>query len=209
MRLLLDGGADPSRADINNGDTPLMQAAREGYLEVLRLLLGRGAAVDAASTKEHATAFHYACLRNHAGCLEALARAGCDVGLKTKVGLTGWEIVAEKECCKDAARRLHALARQAFVGVLVELDRLVDSAEHNGKRATVRLRHLCIDGLRLQSMLNDYADEPLSIARQLTASGLPACRSGATCRRSNATRSSCWSRGSAAAAGGSAWTCVR
>jgi hypothetical protein len=95
-----------------------------------------------------------------------------------------------------------------FVGVLVELVGLVGAAEHNGKRATVRLRHLCVDGLRLQSVLNDCADEPLSIARELTASGLPACRSGATCRRSSATRSSCWSRGPAAA-GGSAWTCVR
>jgi ankyrin repeat protein len=40
-RLLLDGGADPSYAGSNGRhDTPLMQAARQGYLEMLRLLLG-------------------------------------------------------------------------------------------------------------------------------------------------------------------------
>jgi hypothetical protein len=74
-----------------------------------------------------------------------LARAGCDVGLKAKNGDTGQEI-AEKEGSKskDAARRLHALARQPFVGVLVKLAGLVGAAEHNGKRATVRSRHLCL-----------------------------------------------------------------
>jgi ankyrin repeat protein len=45
-RLLLDGGADPSLAD-NNGSTPLMAAAGTGHPGVLRLLLGRGAALDA------------------------------------------------------------------------------------------------------------------------------------------------------------------
>jgi ankyrin repeat protein len=146
-RLLLDGGADPSHAGYKS-ETPLMQAATKGYLEVLRLLLAWGAAVDATSTEKYVTAFHLACLYNHAGCVEALARAGCDDGLKTKNGLTGREI-AEKQGSKDAARRLRALARQPFVGVLVELAGLVGAADHNGKRATVRLRDLCLGGLIL------------------------------------------------------------
>jgi ankyrin repeat protein len=155
VRLLLEGGADPRR-ERGKGHTPLTAlrwAASTGHLEMLRLLLGHGAAVDTACTKEHATAFHYACLHNHAGCVEALARAGCDIGLKTKNGLTGREI-AEKEGSKDTVRRLRALARQAFVGVLVELAGLVGAAEHNGNHATVRSRHLCLGGLRLQSVLN-------------------------------------------------------
>ena len=61
---------------------------------------------------------------------------GCDVGLKANNGETGREIV-EVRGSKDAARRLRALARQPFVGVLVELAGLVGAAEHNGKRATV------------------------------------------------------------------------
>ena len=43
-RLLLDAGADPNLA---NSFTPLMIAAATGQLEVLRLLLARGAALDA------------------------------------------------------------------------------------------------------------------------------------------------------------------
>ena len=66
-RVLLDGGADPSLLD-SEGVTPLMVAAMGGHLEVLRLLLARGAAVDAADKGIRFTAFHYACFRNHAEC---------------------------------------------------------------------------------------------------------------------------------------------
>jgi ankyrin repeat protein len=135
-RRLLDAGADPSLAD-GDGETPLMYAAGEGHLEVLRLLLARGAAVDAVDPRSGATvcitAFHSACMHNQADCAEALARAGCDVGIKTKNGYTGLQIASTA----PTARRLRALARQPFVGVLVELAGLVGAAEHNGKRATV------------------------------------------------------------------------
>jgi ankyrin repeat protein len=134
-RLLLDGGADPSRA-CGDGFTPLINAAMAGQLEVLRLLLARGAAVDAADPGAGGTAFHSACANNEAVCVEALARAGCDISLKNKSGHTGRE-VAEALESKEVARRLRALARQSFVGVLVELAGLVGAAEHNGKRATV------------------------------------------------------------------------
>jgi ankyrin repeat protein len=134
-RLLLEAGADPSLAD-GYGCTSLMGAATSGQLEVLRLLLGRGATVDAVEPAYGTTAFHSACINDHAECAEALARAGCDVGLKDKSGHTGREL-AEARGSNDAARRLRALARQPFVGVLVELAGLVGAAEHNGKRATV------------------------------------------------------------------------
>jgi ankyrin repeat protein len=90
-RLLLEGGADPSLAD-GDGGTPLIAAADEGHLEVLRLLLARGAAVDALHPDTSATAFHHACETNHPECAEALARAGCDVGIKAKCGRTGREM---------------------------------------------------------------------------------------------------------------------
>jgi hypothetical protein len=45
--------------------------------------------------------------------------------------------MAEARGSNDVARRVRALARQPFVGVLVELAGLVGAAEHNGKRATV------------------------------------------------------------------------
>jgi ankyrin repeat protein len=65
-RLLLDGGADPNRAD-SDGGTPLMAGVRTGSLAMLRLLLERGAAVDAVNPESSETAFHAACICNHRG----------------------------------------------------------------------------------------------------------------------------------------------
>jgi hypothetical protein len=133
--LLLDAGADPSLGS-SDGVTPLMLAALNGQLEVLRLLLGRGAALGAVDPRTGWTAFHAACFANYAECAEALARVGCDVGLKDSGGKTGQQL-AEAQGSQEVVERLRALARQPFVGVLVELAGLVGAAEHNGKRATV------------------------------------------------------------------------
>jgi ankyrin repeat protein len=135
VRLLLEGGADSSR---EGGDhhTPLTWAASNGHLEVLRLLLARG-------TTRKGLAFHVACAVNQSECAEILARAGCGIGIKNDEGETGQES-AERRGHKDVVRRLRTLARQQFVGVLVELAGLIGAAEHNGKRATVWLRHLCL-----------------------------------------------------------------
>ena len=97
VQLLLEGGADPSTAD-SCGRTPLMEAS--GSPEVLRLLLERALllerggpdVLDAVDPKTTFTAFHFSCINNHPDCAEALARAGCDVGLKTREGNTGREL---------------------------------------------------------------------------------------------------------------------
>jgi ankyrin repeat protein len=107
VRLLLDGGADPSSAG-SKGATPLINAAGGGQLEVLRLLLGRGAVVDAAQPAYGYTAFHCACERNHAECAEELVRAGCDVGIKNENGLIGREI-AKRYGHRRLLARLDAL----------------------------------------------------------------------------------------------------
>jgi ankyrin repeat protein len=73
-----------------------MSAAMNGHPSVLRLLLDRGAAMDATVPKTGGTAFHYACANNNPDCAEALARAGCGVQLETKGGLTGCQLAEEK-----------------------------------------------------------------------------------------------------------------
>jgi ankyrin repeat protein len=95
VQLLLEAGADPSRAG-GNGITPLMEAAMAGQLELLRLLLSWGAAVDAVNLRDGGTAFIYACTSNYPDCAEALARAGCDADIiDTERGQTGREIAEE------------------------------------------------------------------------------------------------------------------
>jgi hypothetical protein len=144
-RLLLDGGADCSSRATDDGATPLMLAAQLGRLEVLRLLLARGVALDTVDSRGGGTAFHCACHGNHPECAEALARAGCDVGLKAKDGETG-RVVAEAEGYDALAQHLRKLeAEQPPVGAVARLRGLVGAAEHNGQRAAVR-RHLPAKG---------------------------------------------------------------
>jgi ankyrin repeat protein len=109
-RLLMDGGADPSRAN-SNGATPLITAVGHGQLEVLQLLLARGAAVDAVHPRTGFTAFHAACFKNQAECAEALVRAGCDVRLKDGNGRTGRE-VAEEQGHAAVVERLRAVVAE-------------------------------------------------------------------------------------------------
>jgi hypothetical protein len=146
-RLLLDAGADPSRAD-GNSATPLMQAAGNGHLEVMRLLLARGAAVDAVCLSNGWTAFHAACatyLHRHPACAEALVRAGCDVGLQDIDGKTGRQL-AEQRGHAAVVERLRTLgAEQPPVGAVAQIYGLLGAPEHNGQRAAVR-RHLPAKG---------------------------------------------------------------
>ena len=111
MRLLLDAGADPGRAD-GDGATPLMLAAGEGQLEVLRLLLGRGTAVDVSQLDTVGfTAFHYACYSNQPECAEALVRAGCNDRIQDGEGSTGREL-AEAKGHAAVVERLRAVVAQ-------------------------------------------------------------------------------------------------
>jgi ankyrin repeat protein len=142
-RLLLDGGADPSRAagGITPLNTPIMAAVRKDHPEVLRLLLARGAAVDAVDPSDGATAFHYACYDNQPDWAEVLVLAGCDVGIKSKRGETGRQM-AEREGHTVMVQRLRALtAERPPVGAVARVRGLMGAAEHNGKLAAVR-RHL-------------------------------------------------------------------
>jgi ankyrin repeat protein len=88
-----------------------MFVARKVQLEVMRLLLAWGAALDAAASADGITAFHDACFNNQAECAEALAWAGCDVGLKDSTGKTGREI-AEVEGHVVVVERLWAVVAE-------------------------------------------------------------------------------------------------
>eukprot|EP01046_Picozoa_sp_COSAG06_P045145 COSAG06_NODE_6195_length_3054_cov_8.894078_1_plen_800_part_00 len=89
--LLLAFGANPNLTD--HVFSPLMKAAGLGKLRILQTLLGRETtAINAADSKNYCTAFHWACLKDHADCAVALARRGCDMTLQTKDGQTGEDI---------------------------------------------------------------------------------------------------------------------
>jgi ankyrin repeat protein len=107
VRLLLDRGADPS---LSTGITPLMHAAMYGHVSVVRELVTRGAALNAAHPATGATAFHAACAENQPESVAALVELGCDIEIKTPNGMVG----------KQAAEAM---------GHVAVLERLVEATE--------------------------------------------------------------------------------
>lgn len=76
VAALLDAGADPD----GGGVFPVLDAARCGRVDILRLLLRAGANKDARSECEGcATPLHLACRYTHVECVRELLRFGADL----------------------------------------------------------------------------------------------------------------------------------
>ena len=75
-RFLLSRGADPNLAE-RDGDTPLIAAARVGYLDAAELLLRRGAKVD-ATNKMNETALIVAVQQRELPIVRLLLAKGAD-----------------------------------------------------------------------------------------------------------------------------------
>ena len=83
-QLLLDRGADPNLAS-NEGIAPLMAAAMQNFLLVLRLLIDANAELNAAEPDAGHTAFHYACAAGSADCAEETQ--ACAIRTATRGGI--------------------------------------------------------------------------------------------------------------------------
>jgi ankyrin repeat protein len=86
MKLLLEAGADPNRAD-SAGFTPLHCAAERGRAEALQLLLEHGAWVE-ARTKDQRTALLLAAVEPGADALRVLMAKGADAEARDADGFT-------------------------------------------------------------------------------------------------------------------------
>ena len=87
MGVLLDAGADPNQAEETQGLAPLHAAANDLYLPALRLLLEKGAAVD-AKNKAGATPLMGACLGGHVEAARLLLEKGAAVDAQAEDGAT-------------------------------------------------------------------------------------------------------------------------
>jgi ankyrin repeat protein len=84
---LLEHGAEVDASD-SDGQTPLMEAARSGSIEVLQLLLDRHANVD-YQDKEGRSALVWAATKGDwPKVVASLVKAGAQVGLKDRTGNT-------------------------------------------------------------------------------------------------------------------------
>jgi len=87
LDALIKAGADVRKADaaLHDGRTLLMLSARTGSVEALRLLLSKGANVNAVETRTGTTALMWAALENRAEAVRVLTNAGADVNARSTI----------------------------------------------------------------------------------------------------------------------------
>ena len=82
---LVEAGANTEQADAS-GETPLLQATRLGDLDVVEVLLARGAQVDARDPHYGQSALMVAVREDHPALAQRLLRAGADVNAQSQAG---------------------------------------------------------------------------------------------------------------------------
>jgi len=116
LKLLLDAGADPDGQD-GDGWRPLMAAAYGGFPASVRLLLDRGAAVNARCDCPNsgfggATALLMAVKKRAPQSVEALLGKGADVSLGDEAGQTALTLSMREEHGGENGRRVFELVRR-------------------------------------------------------------------------------------------------
>ncbi|XP_074600327.1 multiple ankyrin repeats single KH domain isoform X2 [Brevipalpus obovatus] len=108
-------------ADIEAGaNTPLMEAAQEGHIELVRHLIAAGANVNAVTTSGE-TALMYACENGHTNVAETLIDAGADLEHEAEGGRTP---------VMKAARAGHLCTVQFLVSRGANINKATSNSDH-------------------------------------------------------------------------------
>ena len=95
-QYLLDHGADINAED-ELCKTPLMFTVSEGHVEFARMLLERGAVIDARNNSSGKTALHYAAQNRYIQVVELLLEHGADVNVCNNKGQTASQLTTKQE----------------------------------------------------------------------------------------------------------------
>ncbi|MEW6350864.1 MAG: ankyrin repeat domain-containing protein [Thermodesulfobacteriota bacterium] len=126
VEVLLDKGADPNSERGPNGETPLELAAASGNVAVVRLLLGKGAEIDAGG---RVTPIERAAEEGRPGVAKLLKERGAKLTLETAVQMGD----------PDEVRRRIAKREETAEEEENQLDRLLIFAARLGHASVVRV----------------------------------------------------------------------
>nr|VZI28361.1 unnamed protein product [Spirometra erinaceieuropaei] len=87
VELLLQRGADPNPKEKKVESVPLIEAAKDGHTDVVRLLLQYGASVSQVSSNGY-TALHYAATNGHLDCVRLLLQYKSPLEVQNENGHT-------------------------------------------------------------------------------------------------------------------------
>ncbi len=135
VRSMLDQGRDAS-AKNDFGITPLMEAAAAGSGDIVRLLVSKGADVNAQDKDTGMTALINAGLMHHAKTMRLLIDHGADVNAKFKDGTTAL-MLAAADGFGDIVRLL--IKKGADVRAAGSGHSVLDWAKRSGKPEIVRI----------------------------------------------------------------------
>jgi cytohesin len=87
VQTALENGANPNAKNNNNGSTPLHIAAYKGHVEIVKILLDRGADLNAKDNTGHAP-LHWAAIEGHVDVVRVLLDRGANPNAKNNTGHT-------------------------------------------------------------------------------------------------------------------------
>ncbi|XP_076823769.1 ankyrin repeat domain-containing protein 17-like isoform X2 [Clavelina lepadiformis] len=127
-------------ADIETGcSTPLMEAAQEGQLDLVKFLIQQGANVNATTTSGD-SALSYACEHGHTDVADHLLAAGADLEHETEGGRTP---------LMKAARAGHLCTVQFLISRGADVNRITKNNEHSVLSLACVCGHLSVVELLL------------------------------------------------------------
>jgi Ankyrin repeats (3 copies) len=114
MRVLLEAGADINKT-IEEGWTPVLQAAMDGQADAIRFLAAQGAKLDERETFFGHTALHKAARLGHTEAVAVLIEKGADRTIGDKRGIKALdEICAQKHLPEPDMKRCKAAIAKLF-----------------------------------------------------------------------------------------------